>query len=77
MRCRRQYPGGWEGLVVPGGKSFGLCDLPPTKFFGLSDGTVYAVCDAHVHDVVGIPRSKLPALHLAADEAEVFFVMVS
>ena len=77
MRCRRQYPGGWEGLVVPGGESFGLCDLPPTKFFGLSDGTLYATCDGHVKDMLGMPRSKLPAHELDPDEAEVFLVMES
>jgi len=86
MKCRRTYPGGAEGLVVPGG-GFGSCGRRATKFFAFlearpgsltlaDDGpnSLYATCDEHARDTVAIPY---PVRELDRDEAAVLLIMKS
>lgn len=74
--CRRQYPGGAEGLVVPGGPpEHGGCPRPAARFFLVKSGSsLYATCDEHAPDVVvGNVRHE----EVGRETAEVFLVMAS
>ena len=85
MKCRRQYPGGTEGLLVPGGgRKFGTCNRKAIRFFALLEEKykslennyriIYVTCKEHSQDSGLIP---FHIREIDQDEAEIFYIMES